>query len=179
MDLQAEFNAAQDCVQAKHIAWLKSQGVGALGMYLEAGAFAFGISPIEILTDDSWAVTPGGREAMILYDEREDGVDDLFAFFPQNPGRLFRRSNALRFLGCEHLLWAIEYEEPVYLRATGLDWLRAGRTGVVIADWSEPYALQLALSGAVEIRADSEALGKKIETTLTRPYPCPPILVAG
>lgn len=176
MDLQAEFNAAQDRVQAKHLAWLKAQGVGQLGMFLEAGAFAIGIGEIEIQQDDSWVPMPGGREAMILYDD--DGVvDDLFAFFPKNPGRLFRRSNALRFLGCEHLWMAREMGEPLYLRASAVDWLRQGRTGTVIADW-DPLGLHVAMSGLKEIRADNQALGDKLHAALTRPYPCPPILVA-
>lgn len=178
MDLAAEFNAAQERVQAKHIAWLKAQGVGRLGMFFEVGGFAVGIAEIEILKDDSWASTPGGREAMILYDQDEHGVDDLFAFFPKNPGRVYRRSNSLRYVGCEHLLQASIMGEPVYVRTSVLDWLRAARTGLVIVDW-DPLPLRLALSSVVEIRADNEALGTKLHKTLTQPFPCPPILVAS
>lgn len=178
MDLLAEFSAAQDRIKVQHCRWLKDRGVGQLGLFLEGGGFAFGIAEIEIQSDDSWMPMPGGREAMILYDENEDGVDDLFAFFPKNPSRLFRRTNALRYLGCEHLYYARVLDEPLYLRATAVDWLVHGRTGTVIVDW-DPLALIMDLRGLVEIRADNEALGAKLHKAMTQPFPCPPILVAS
>lgn len=179
MDLAAEFNAARDRVEAKHLKWLKGQGVGQLGMFFDVGGFAFGVEAIEIQTDGSYAPMPGGREAVVLYDDNEDGVDDLFAFLPKHPGKIYRRTNALRYLGCEHFWHARELQEPLYLRASAIDWLRQGRTGMVIVDWSDPHALQVDMRGLVEIRADTEALGKKIELALTRPFACPPILVAN
>lgn len=178
MDLVAEFCAAQDQVEAKHIAWLKNQGVTKLGIFFEdSSAFAFGICPIEIQADDSWMPMPGGREAMILYAEDHNGVDDLLAFFPKSPANAFRRANALRYAGADDLQSARLFDQPLYLRSTLLDWMRWGRTGTVILDWEPASVLASDFGGVREVRADNAALGAKLRGVLMRPFPVPSILV--
>lgn len=177
MDLEAEFEAAQFRVGPRHVAWLKRQGVTPLGMVFNDGGFAFGVCEIEIQSDDSWMPMPGGREAMIVPDDNQHGVQDLIAFFPKVPSAMFRRANALRYAGEESLEWAKTEGAPLYLRENVLEWMRWGFTGLVVLDWTPQWALASDFQNVPEVRADNAALGAKLRAALMRPFAVPSILV--
>lgn len=177
MDLEAEFKRARRSIEARHVTWLKDQGVPMAGLMGEDG-FAFGVLAIEVQTDGSWMPMPGGREAVILrdYPSPSADLDDLLAFFPPSPAQAFRRMGspkAFPIVGAEAIEKAATLEQPLYVWGSLLDWMRAGYEGCVIVSWGGD--LRQRFRGVNEVRCPSQKFGQQLREALTKPYPCPTI----
>lgn len=80
---------------------------------------------------------PDGIEAFVMgvHEHPDEPIIDLLAFQLTNPTRLWLRHGNAVLLGQHNARLALFKEEPLFVHATPLDWLRAYCQGCVVLDW--------------------------------------------
>lgn len=107
-----------------------------------------------------------------------DEIVDLVAFRLETPRAFWRFEDhvAAPFLGSSNLERAQLFEEPIMVHETPLDWLRAGRRGIVILEWKDFWPFTLA--GIPALQCMDEGFGRRLKARLERPFQIPEIRVA-
>jgi len=91
-------------------------------------------------------------------------LDDIVAFFPSDPSHWWLRRGSAEILGLDQVEMARWLGEPLILRRTPLDWLRAGMKGAVILDRNlDPRSTFYDIA---EIRVADDSIGQAIEQRL-------------
>jgi hypothetical protein len=175
-NLSAEMGQARRSLSLLHLKALKRLGVGWPDVCELSGDGAMGVLKVSEGEEETFYPDPDGVPHLILPVLEDGGLVDLLAFRSSNPARWLLRSGQGTALGLEHgleqLSWLLE-GEAVHLHKTPLDWLRAGRVGVCIVDWSAPDLHRLC--GIPHIYCDDAALAQRLNTALTRPSYLPTI----
>jgi len=102
----------------------------------------------------------------------ESELIDLVAFQISNPGRWWRRTGVVDYLG-EHLIRSsVTWNRPLRVFETPLDWLKAYCQGV--CPLSQDYS---ALRDPPDLLFEDLTFASKVERALAQPFPIPRILV--
>ena len=115
-----------------------------------------------------WARTVGGHRTVFL----AEGA----AFRLDRPKTFWATTNE-PFIGSESYDRATFYREPLLIHETPLDWLKAGREGIVILSWEHYWPLYLA--DVPVIRTLNISFGRRLSASLKHPLPLPEIQVAA
>lgn len=179
VDLWAEWTDAVDDRSAKGFDWLVMQGVQRRTLFV--GPAFTGEARICTYADGTYAPDDRGERAFIMpicqhYDSLDDDfdVDDLAAWRPAQPARIWLRCGYFPVLNWMAVEKARILCEPLYVHGTMLDWLRADCEGVVVLDWSGAHFW---LSGAPEIRVDTDWLAARLDRCFRRATAAPRIMV--
>lgn len=139
-DLFAEFTAAAGKLKGQHVARLEAAGVPRSVVY--GGPMLCGAMPISTSSAGLYEPAEEGRAAVIVPMGQRftpwcgwEVVDDLCAFFIDQPGRWWLRRGAEAVLGLEALEDAHSTKAAPQLVATPFDWLKAGGKAVCIVNW--------------------------------------------
>jgi hypothetical protein len=111
-----------------------------LGRQALADAAAEGLIGLGRISADEAYFWPDieGREAFILPVQEKGATVDLIAWSPKRPTDWRWRLGSATILNLDAVMVTSWDMPPVKVHATPLDWLRAGRDGCVILDWSSP-----------------------------------------
>ena len=110
-----------------------------------------------------------GQE-VVAFAWREPSVEDyqdVVAFNFSRPEHAWTRYGVASILGDDALLKAIACQEPIRIRRTVLDWLRADLNGICVIDWKAAW---WRLRGARLVVEDYEH-GRELERRLRAPDP--------
>lgn len=119
-----------------------------------------------------------GREALIL-PVADGDLLDLIAWFPDEPGRWWRRTGIPDILGEEAVRISRHTGERLRLHANPRDWLRDSGYGAVVLDWRGAWEWLPQLD---RILVDDRHLYREVERVLApyrRPPPAPEVKIAG
>lgn len=117
----------------------------------------------------------GGRIALVQGVWQHGGLIDLVATSLETRAMRCRRGLGT-LLGEDRLDNALRYGKPLSVFADGLSWLAAGRTGVVILDWSDI----ILLADAPALLCESEALAFRLRQAFAREvFAVPQIFVSS
>ena len=138
-----------------------------------------GVAEIETTAEGIYQPAPGGRKAFIqpvygevpppkvpIIDPADPEPIDLVAWFPGEPARWWLRRGTAVLLGEIEVVCAEVYDEPIQVRRTPLDWLKAGGDGIVIL--ADPATASLYLR-AIKIVAEDVSHGLELERSLRPP----------
>ena len=175
VDLWSEFLSAVPRLRRCHLDRLAALGIGAHEILAAGNA---GMARIRRHAGGLYEPDDTGDPALIVpiflgeipapgNPVAEPILDDLIAWHPDRPNRWALRAGTAVTLGNAWGSW------PLPIHRTPLDWLRAGGAGVVILDWVGAF---LRFGDSPLLAQDLEH-GQEIRERLTRPVPCPPILV--
>ncbi len=139
-DLFAEFVAAAGKLKAQHVARLEAAGVPRSAIY--GGPMLCGAAPVSTSTDGLFEPAEEGRAAVIVPVGQRftpwcgwEFMDDLCAFYLDQPSRWWLRCGTEAVLGLEALEDAYGRKAAPLLVGTPLDWLKAGGDAVCIVNW--------------------------------------------
>ena len=179
------FDLFSECVanvDDSHVAHMERLGVDRKLFW--NGPAAWGIGAIEPTRKRTFQFNPDGKPACIIpvcrdysFDCFENTHTDLIAFDTSQPSRwlsLYDTEPILNPEAVERAITCLGTDEVLRVHETPLDWLRAGRVGIVILDWSAN--LQVRLGGVRRIYTTSPMLAMRLEKALTLPtWPSPEI----
>jgi hypothetical protein len=135
-----EFLLSMDGLDDRSATWLLHQGVSETALHQWPGPV--GVTAIETnLLGGIFDLAEHGRRAFIqpiLSGPGFTDIVDLVAWYPDNPWHWWTLCYTGVPLGDDQLYAADYWQNPVMLRATPLDWLRAGGDGVCILNWKPP-----------------------------------------
>lgn len=134
-----EFLIAMDGLDGRAAEWLQRQGVPDIALHMWPGPV--GVAPIETHPFGHFDFAKFGRRAYIqpvLSGGAFTDIVDLVAWKPDRPNQWWTRCYSGVPLGDDQLFTAEYWQKPMMLRATPLNWLRAGGDGVCILDWKTP-----------------------------------------
>lgn len=104
-----------------------------------------------------------------------DEIIDLVAFRMETPRSFWTYSGDGMVLGRCGMDRASYFGEPLMVHECPLDWLKAGRRGIVVLDWQQYWPLHL--SGVPALLCPNEDFEPRLRGNMQRPFPIPPILV--
>lgn len=150
------------------VPWNSIQCGGLLGVGADDIAFQNG----------RWERRFMGRRAIIVpaMGFRENRLSDLVAFRLDAPRAFWRLEGTEPLLGYDSLEDASDRREPLMVHESPLDWLRAGRIGAVILDWTQYWPMWF--SHIPALRVMDVAFGRRLKAMLERPLQIPEIQVA-
>lgn len=90
---------------------------------------------------------------------------------------VFWATSSIPFLGEESLHRSTHFQEPLMVHETPLQWLRAGREGIVILDWQRYWPTYL--TGVPVLRALDAKFGRRLRDGLRHPLSIPDVQVAA
>ena len=164
-DLQHEFALTTDGVSTLVLARFRQWGIPPRIMY--GPRHHVGVAKIVTSSDGFFEFHEDGRWALIVPEGVPevpgwDSIEDLVAFFPDEPGRWWRRRGEATFLSAYNQSpWQLSsltvHEQP-------LTWLQAGCTGICILNWGfDPNTLL----GAGQLLFKTQALRTRFEHRIT------------
>lgn len=176
-DLVGECVRAHWNVRDQHRDWLATHGVSPISIYCPPPRLHghFGICRAQF-HGDLYEPTGADGEPVIVMgvsEHPDEQIIDLVAFQPSDPTRWWLRSGQGVVLGLHNARLAAFKEEPVFVHATPLDWLRAECQGVVVLDWTADILSRLDGYG---ILTDATT-GKRLEQAFTRHFNFPQIKI--
>jgi hypothetical protein len=177
IDLDAEWRAATKDIDWKAYHWLTKKGVpGHALVKVDGGYFRVGFLKVRG-REGMWtpAADRGQRAFIMQANERASAIDDLVAWRPNSPQSFWRRSGAATLLGEAALFEAIDTDQPARLFANPYEFLRGGRAGFVILDWTA--RLPMFVDQVPAFLVDDMALYGRLTRVLERPRRVPPILI--
>lgn len=175
INLGAELVAGIDALPETGVRWLRAHGVS--GSALLAWPGPVGMTRIETLDFGFWEPCDNGRPAFVqpaLVGGAFSEILDLIAWFPSDPSACFQRTGHGPLLGWAWLDAARFNCLPVTLRASPLDWLRHGGSGVAVCNWFVAGSL---LRGAVRLDCADEAHGREVRRRMSRTARVPEITI--
>lgn len=120
----------------------------------------------------------GDRAVVIPVHAPTDGeLIDLVAFRIETPRSYWSMDGRAVMLGYDSLTRAAFMGEPLMVHECPMDWLRAGRTGIVILGWEHYWPAYLA--GVPALRTMTAEFGRKLHDKLAAPLSIPEIQVAA
>jgi hypothetical protein len=138
-------------------------GLGMRGPYL-------GIARAESVDGRLWAPSADGKRSIIVPAHDEEGaLCDLIAFRSDKPLAWLGRTGAAWCLGADCLSDYLMDGALVRLRATPLDWLKAGGHGLCVVDWSAPEVRQL--SHLANIDCPDARLASRLRSAIAATMP--------
>lgn len=154
--------AGQAAVTPKTIEWLAGYGIGA-GVVFGPHASTVGVDRIAI-TGDLYEPDPQGQPAIIVpvsfeYEPEWFEPFDLVAWLPDDPARLYRRTDVADILNPVAIERAAHFGEPLALWSSPRAWLQAGLAGAVILDWRSYLSLHL---GGLKVLCDTKELAERL-----------------
>jgi hypothetical protein len=153
IDLYDELADAVTNLSQTRIYWLCSLGIPRqtiLDLPLMVGRTKAQTSP-----DGFYQPNDDGTDMVIVAEGQPeppiwDGIDDLIAFEPGDPGRWYRRRGHIQVLGGHN--FRRDRVFPLTIHETPLSYLRAGARGICIIDWRlDPETLMSA--GPIEVES--------------------------
>ena len=150
---------------------LLSRGIPPLALARDPGTWSYGfairgarvVERPDLGLFDFCPDDPATQRALIIPLRDEWGeVADLLAWFPRED-RAALWADAVCLAGQQEITAAAGAQEPVHVHPSILEWLRAGRSGVVILD---PVRAAALLHG-VTLAAPSAAIGHSLASLLT------------
>jgi hypothetical protein len=154
--LEEEFSAAVCNIDSGRFAALRAAGVPdrAFSQHM------VGMAPVETHRGGLFDIADDGALAVLLPVGEWDGLnwilDDIVAFYPDQPDRWWLRRGAVQILGSGNI--RPEAVFPLALHDTPLSWLQAGASGVCVIDWrADPDVF------AGPIEAESHSLKARLE----------------
>lgn len=117
-----------------------------------------------------------GISAAVVDGKRAILLAEGAAFRLEAPA-VFWATSPIPFLGEDGLHRSTHFQEPLMVYETPLQWLRAGREGIVILDWQRYWPMYL--SGVPVLRAIDPKFGRRLRDGLRRPLSIPDVQVAA
>lgn len=165
--LEQEFLHAMDGLDERSSAWLKQQSVGEIALDMWPGPI--GVASIEPHPMGVFEFVEDKRRAFIqpvLCGPAFSEIVDLVAWYPDQPGTWWTRCYSGVPLGVDQLDKAEIEQEPILLKTTPLEWLRAYGNGVCVLDWKmSAHALRCVPA----IKFDDTAFGRWVHDKLSQP----------
>lgn len=106
-----------------------------------------------------------------------DEIIDLVAFRMETPRSFWTYCGDGSLLGQVNMERASYFGEPLMVHECPLDWLKAGRKGVVILDWRRYWPLYL--GGIPALQCKDVTFGRRLQATMQRPFEIPEVQVAA
>ena len=172
-EIHAEFCEATAPLTGAQVRWLLAQGVPVEALAHDPNFLAMALATAQVVFDEhapsfNWR-EPGdddGEGAIcILARNRFGEVADVVAWSPRS-GHVATHYGRLSVLGGQHV-FGPRLSGPLVVHATPLEWLRAGRRGVVVI---EPSRARDALEGQSLEVADPD-FGQALADKLRHPEP--------
>lgn len=187
VDVRAELDSAAARVRQPHLNRLRALGVS-IDTIAEMGAtFPIGIGEAEDAGNGLYQ--PGEGALHMILPIVEDGeLVDLCAFRSNIPDRWLLRKGLGFALGLEDglspWLWyqpadpeakppRFQVGKPLHIFSNPLEWLRAGRDGVCVLDWSAPEIRRL--NGFERLTVSDATTARLLRASLSRPVRIPVI----
>lgn len=174
-DIETTWDIARAGFEWPDFARLMKDGI-ASGTLAEAMAdIAIGADDIAV-KNGRWERRFRGDRAIIMPTFTPSGaMTDLVAFRMDTPRSFWLLTGAGMMLGHESLDRADYYREPLMVHESPLEWLKAGRQGVVILDWQRYWPAYL--GGVSALQFEDRTFGRRAEALLQKPLVLPPFLV--
>lgn len=177
IDLVGEVLTAHWNVRRSHQDWLAARDVSPVAIYGAPPRLHghFGVCLAQF-HGDLYEPDPDGTPVIVLgvSESPDEPIIDIVAFKPSEPNRWWLRLGQAVILGRHNARLALFKEEPLFIHATPLDWLRADCMGVVVLDWNAD--LTLYLDGYGVLAADHRT-ASKIEKSFRRSVRVPLVRV--
>ena len=120
----------------------------------------------------------GDRAVVIPVHNPESGdILDLVAFRMETPRSFWTFAGIAPYLGHEALAHATYHRIPLIVHETPLEWLTAGREGIVILGWKHYWPAYF--GDVVALRTHNPEFGRRLRDAMKHPLPTPPIQVAA
>lgn len=175
-NLSAEMVDASRSLSLLHLKRLEALGVPWSYVCDLSGEGALGVLLAKEGEDETFYPHADGLPHLILPVVENGALVDLLAFRSSDPGRWFLRCGLGTALGLEGGLepfaWLLPHE-AVPVHKTPLDWLKAGRVGLCVVDWSTPDLGQLC--SIPHLACSDDLLAAWLTAALTRPTHLPKI----
>jgi hypothetical protein len=184
-ELLAEFVTAAWRVRRRDFVALEQLGVPSAFLY--CSSLSFGVSPIDVFSDDGTFQSVDCGELAIILPTRpiappadpnfpDDDVGDLVAWRASDHARSWRRRGVTPFLNERAIDRAEIFCEELLVHPTPLDWMRAAGSGIVILDRNTDLRLYLGGLHRIVVAGDPD-LAEWIDQRLRTPPQVPRVFL--